>query len=162
MQRRSSNSWRRRGLLWLLALLASQLPLPRSFGAPSSGDSSSSPERSIAQKLELLRGEAQATPNSAEAWRRLGEALFLAGKPAEAIPPFRKAVSLERRSGDAWLRLGRAYAAAGFRKQALDAYHRAVKLSPADPAAWFALGAEEEHLNHHAQALPAFEKTCRL
>ncbi|MDD4933274.1 MAG: tetratricopeptide repeat protein [Methylacidiphilaceae bacterium] len=162
MTRILTSSWWRRGWIAVITLLASLLPALWSSAAASPNDPSAPTERTRDQKLDLLRQEARATPSSAETWRRLGEALFVAGKPAEAIPPFRRAAAIERRSGDAWVRLGGAYAAAGYHKQALDSFRRAVKLSPADPAAWFALGAEEEHLNHHAQALPAFEKASRL
>ncbi|CAB4242803.1 Cytochrome c-type biogenesis protein CcmH (fragment) [Methylacidimicrobium sp. AP8] len=72
-------------LLLLLAFLAFCLP-------PAAADPSAAPAPQ--SSLARLRERAQAMPRSVEAWSSLGEALLEAGRPAEAIPAFRKAAAL--------------------------------------------------------------------
>jgi tetratricopeptide (TPR) repeat protein len=82
-----------------------------------------------------LRKQLDVTPLNGQALVSLGSLLIERKRPAEAIEPLKKAVSLDGK--DAWseLTLGRAYAGAGKSDDSLAAFERTVTIAP-NPLMW--------------------------
>jgi len=105
---------------------------------------------------------AEARLGGPEADLRLGDALVAAGRFAEAVAPFRRAVAA--RAGDP-VTLGKlAYclASSGEVGEAIDCYHRALALAPDNPGLITNLGVLLNLAGRPAEARAAFERALAL
>lgn len=82
----------------------------------------------VGSGLEAAENAARLSPGSAEALGLLGWGLYLNGRPADALPVLRRAVSVDPRSAEAQYHLGIVEAEVGTTAGARRAFQRAVDL----------------------------------
>lgn len=87
-------------------------------------------ENKLTVAIAELRQALQIAPGRASLLGELGEALVLAGRPAEALPSLRRRVKLEPDSGPAQLGLGLALRELGSHDKAVRALRLAAQLRP--------------------------------
>jgi Tfp pilus assembly protein PilF len=99
-------------------------------------------------------------PNYAEAEHNLGLAFAEQGRYDEAIPAYRKALSMPVYSTPeiAYYNLGRAYAQVGKPKEAEEALRTAIQLEPKLGAAYYQLGLVLTGAGRRDEAKAAFQK----
>jgi adenylate cyclase len=106
------------------------------------------------------------SPSGAMAYSSLATALRFAGRPKEAIPLIKKAISLNPFPPSIYLRnLGTAYRMAGRNEEAVTAYKKSLQLNPNDlfthlglAIAYVSLGREEEARAEAAEVLRIHSK----
>lgn len=102
------------------------------------------------EMLTFCKGWAAEEPQNLSAWQGIGDSLRKLGKPAEAIPMYRKGldVSLSYRAdtggifsaGPLWYRLGHAFSDLGDHHKAIEAFLEAAKIDPDVADIWNDLG----------------------
>jgi tetratricopeptide (TPR) repeat protein len=97
-------------------------------------------QKGIVEAESDLLATIQQSPNDAQAYMALGVVRNKAGKNADAIAAFRRAVELQPDSSDAHLNLGMALVLQFDRKDGLSELREAVRLSPDSAAAHLSLG----------------------
>lgn len=107
--------------------------------------------------IEALEKQAQASPNDADAWAKLGEAYFQVGRFADAVGAFDKASAIDPNQAVLWSALGEARAMASQRDpmpaEAAAAFERALALDPQDPRARYFLAVKKDLDEDHEGAI---------
>ena len=107
--------------------------------------------------IEELRVRAEASPDDAAAWQRLGFAYFEAGRFEEAAEAYDRATRAAPGSAVLWSSLGEARVMASRRdpmpQEALAAFRKAAELDPADPRARYFLAVEKDLGGDHEGAI---------
>ncbi len=130
---------------WVLAGAA--IVLIAAIGYSVSRDSADTPPPAISAKsavatnqpeaIDTLRARAQASPGDANAWGRLGDALFAKGQFEAAVKALEKGASADPKRADLWSALGEARVMASPRDPmpvaALAAFRKALRIDPKDP-----------------------------
>ena len=99
---------------------------------------------------------------------RRGERLLAAGKPAEALREFNRAMEGAQREGalfhdaELWAGKARALAAHRHHDRALTHYAMALEAAPQDEHMWFEKGELYRHLGQYAAAASCFERATEL
>jgi len=100
---------------------------------------------------------ANAAPNDAAAWQKLGFAQFDAGNFAEAEAAYARATAISPQNAVLWSSLGEARVMASksdpMPAAALDAFHEAIALDPKDPRARYFLAVQKDLKGDHQGAL---------
>ncbi|MEF2144153.1 MAG: tetratricopeptide repeat protein [Desulfovibrionaceae bacterium] len=96
--------------------------------------------QSVAGGMDALLARAEANPSDPHAWIDLGNAYFDAGKAAEAIPAYEKALALNPDHPDVWTDLGVMYRRAGQPQKAVESFDRALLAQPSHQTARFNKG----------------------
>ncbi|MEK7315893.1 MAG: tetratricopeptide repeat protein [Candidatus Eisenbacteria bacterium] len=102
------------------------------------------------------------TPENAEAWANLGDALTQQGKSAEAIAASRRAVELDSTQALLWYNYGVSLAATQDAEGAGEAYRRALAIDSTYVGAWNNLGANLGGQGRLEEARHAYEKAVEL
>jgi cytochrome c-type biogenesis protein CcmH len=116
--------------------------------------------RAIAEpagSIEDLVRRANAAPNDAAAWQKLGFAQFDAGNFAEAEVAYARATAISPQNAVLWSSLGEARVMASdsdpMPPPALDAFHKAIALDPKDPRARYFLAVQKDLQGEHEAAI---------
>ncbi|HEX8089695.1 MAG TPA: TonB family protein [Blastocatellia bacterium] len=100
------------------------------------------------KEIEALKAEVAASPESAEAYFKLGEAYlsFSSNGPALAIDSFKRAIQIKPDYAEAYMKLGEAYCKAhtaqgqgDHTKEEIEAFDYAIRLNPGSAQAYFGL-----------------------
>ena len=102
---------------------SAQQPLPSAGLQPS-------PSMNTGDSVRELERMARENPGSAEAWIRLGDALYDAGSPAQSIEAYRKALAITPDNAEVWNDMGVMQRSNAQPKQALESFDRAIQLAP--------------------------------
>lgn len=137
----------------LCATLAGQLAEPP---PPPSETGNAQPADST--EIERLRKLAEASPDDARAWARLGSQLLEEGETEAALEPLGRAVELDPDAKDARYNLAYALRDLGRHEAAARAYRSYLERAPADADAWYALAETEAAAGDPASAAAAFER----
>lgn len=97
------------------------------------------------RRITLLRQVVAADPNVIDAWFNLGNAHYRAGKFADAIPFFTKALALKPDYDLALINMANAYRALGKNDDALAGYEHYLRVDPKN--AWVQYQAGEIHMD---------------
>jgi tetratricopeptide (TPR) repeat protein len=108
--------------------------------------------------LERSRAVAASLPESDAAQLKLGDALRAAGRDAEALVPYGRALELRPAAAAAYAKLGDLEASLGRDARALEAYREAVRLDPSDARSWLNLGFGQARRGELPEAAAAFER----
>jgi cytochrome c-type biogenesis protein CcmH len=104
-----------------------------------------------------LTRRANAAPNDAAAWQKLGFAQFDAGNFTEAVAAYARATTISPQNAVLWSSLGEARVMASrsdpMPAAALDAFHKAIALDPKDPRARYFLAVQKDLQGDHQAAL---------
>jgi tetratricopeptide (TPR) repeat protein len=95
-------------------------------------------------------------------YAELGRALRDAGRYAEAIPHYRRAIEINPRHAEAHAGLGAALIGIGSNKAALAPLRKATTVNPQDPEAWCTLGVALRRLGRHAEACKRYSRAIEL
>jgi Flp pilus assembly protein TadD len=98
--------------------------------------------------------------NSAEANGAVGETLFRAGRPAEAVPYLQKATQLAPRQGELWLLLGLSYLNSGNDRDAIVALLHVAGTDAEDKTFPYYLGLAYARQNDNAKAREWLKKAA--
>ena len=113
--------------------------------------------------LPVLATEiARQKPREAEFYLILGDAQQSAGRVAEALVAFRRAVELAPNSARAVRSLAGALSAGGQVAQAAETFQRALEIAPADPITWYRYGLFESASGRAAEAVQKIRKAIEL
>lgn len=112
-------------------------------------------------EVSLWADVTRKSPGKARPWYNLGTHLTDSGRPAEAIPPLMRAVSIDPQFADAWHNLGRAYLLTNHVAEALPSLRAAVRLDPEMDNAAVNLAAALIHHGLYAEAIPLLERVCQ-
>jgi cytochrome c-type biogenesis protein CcmH len=112
----------------------------------------------IEQRIAELEAATKATPDDAEAWRRLGWAYYGTEKFAEAAAAYTRATEIDPKDGQTWSALGEALIYTGtpdqpFRPEAVAAFRKALELDPTDPRARYFLAVARDLKGEHKGAI---------
>jgi len=110
----------------------------------------------------LWRTALTARPANPRAHASLGQAIHRTGRPAEAIPHYRRALDLDDQYSDAYFNLGVAEADLGRSDLAIENYRRALRLNPKLDRAQHNLGAELANRGDLEAAIGYFREALRL
>lgn len=102
------------------------------------------------------------TPENAEAWANLGDALTQQGKAAEAIVASRHAVELDGSQASLWYNYGVSLAATQDVAGAMQAYQKALAIDETHVGAWNNLGAIYGGQGRLEEARAAYAKAVEL
>lgn len=123
-------------------------------------DGVSSEQRAIPQapgSIDDLVQRANAAPNDAGAWQKLGFAQFDAGNFADAVTAYARAVAISPRNAVLWSSLGEARVMASqndpMPPAALEAFRKAVALDPKDPRGRYFLAVQKDLKGDHQGAI---------
>ncbi|MHB8709391.1 MAG: tetratricopeptide repeat protein, partial [Desulfuromonadales bacterium] len=112
-------------------------------------------------EVSLWADVTRKSPGKARPWYNLGTHLTDSGRPAEAIPPLMRAVSIDPQFADAWHNLGRAYLLTNRVAEALPSLRAAVRLDPEMDNAAVNLAAALINHGLSAEAIPLLERVCQ-
>jgi protein involved in polysaccharide export with SLBB domain/cytochrome c-type biogenesis protein CcmH/NrfG len=93
---------------------------------------------------------------------QIGTRYALAGRYAEALSAFKRALLLNPKDGDIYFSLGNVYSGLGQWADAVEAYKEAIRLSGDDGEAHNNLGVAYLNLGALTQAVASFERAARL
>lgn len=113
-------------------------------------------------RIETLREEVAASPDSARARFRLGTALLHARHHAEAEEHLRKAVELDAELAEAWVNLGGLLFTRFDFEGSREANARAVECSPGSAKAHYNLGLSHLYLNNPDEMVTCFRRVLEL
>ncbi|MBI5766968.1 MAG: tetratricopeptide repeat protein [Verrucomicrobia bacterium] len=113
-------------------------------------------------EVSIWRTAAERRPGNARAHNNLGQALFRAGRVAEAKACYERALALQPRYPETHYNLGVALAQEGRGAAALASYAAALRFAPDYPEAHNNLGNALVRAGRPAEALPHFEEALRL
>lgn len=112
---------------------------------------------SAPSSLDELRERAEAAPDDAEAWQRLGFAYFEQSMFAESADAYERATQNAPESAVLWSSLGEARVMASEDEPlplpALEAFNRAIELDSGDPRARYFLGVKKDLSGDHQGAI---------
>ncbi len=114
----------------------------------------------VAGMAFVLFARAQDTPPRGAEWFNYGVAHAEAGRWAEAVSSFQKALQENPEYVDAWVQMGVAREHQGDSQRALACYERAVQIAPRNPGAWLALGRYWMREQNSSNALSAFQNAA--
>ena len=129
----------------------------RIVSSGKSAEPAAEPLPAPADSLAQLQQRAQATPDDAGAWQRLGFAQFDQGNYAEAVSAYEHATQISPGNAVLWSSLGEARVMASqhdpMPAAALDAFKKAVALDPKDPRGRYFLAVEKDLKGDHQGAI---------
>jgi tetratricopeptide (TPR) repeat protein len=102
-----------------------------------------------------------ARPENPRAHNNLGRAIHQAGRAAEAVPHYRRALELDGHYSQAHFNLGVALADLGRSDEAIERYRRALELNPELARAHLNLGSELANRRRLDEAIGHFERAVR-
>ncbi|MCB2072717.1 MAG: tetratricopeptide repeat protein [Novosphingobium sp.] len=126
------------------------------------GDETQEAEQAVAEgdagaSIEALVQAAESNPDDAEAWAKLGEAYFQAGRFAQAADAYDKATANDAQQAILWSALGEARVMASqtdpMPAVAVTAFERALSLDSDDPRARYFLAVKKDLGGDHAGAI---------
>ncbi|MDB6166158.1 MAG: yrrB [Lacunisphaera sp.] len=117
--------------------------------------------RDYATNLGLWADTVAKYPANGRAHNNLGQALFEAGRPAEAIASYETAIRLEPRVPEPYRNLGLALARLNRRAEAMARYREAIQLQPGYPEAHNGLGNALLESGQLAEAAGEYEQAIR-
>ena len=104
-----------------------------------------------------LSRRANAAPNDAAAWQKLGFAQFDAGNYSEAVTAYARATAISPQNAVLWSSLGEARVMASqsdpMPSSALEAFNKAIALDPKDPRARYFLAVQKDLQGDHQAAI---------
>ena len=110
-------------------------------------------------EIDRLQQATKVTPQSAQAWTRLGDGLMDSQRFSEAIDAYEKSIALEPKNVNVLVDLGTCYRGVGKFDKAIEQYRKALKLDPNFPNAHRNMGVVMAFdLNNRAEGLKAFKK----
>jgi predicted CXXCH cytochrome family protein len=122
----------------------------------------------VKQKSNLKAGIAQLTaaitrhsPQGAQWYLELAEALESDGRSADALPWYREAVRRDASSVSGWQKLGTALRRLSRHTEAVPAFERSISLDSGRALTWHELGLSYRSLRRTADALAALEKAVQ-
>jgi cytochrome c-type biogenesis protein CcmH len=124
-------------------------------------DRASTPAAAVPSgSIDDLAQRANAAPKDAEAWQRLGFAMFGQENYAGAVDAYERAVALSPRNAVLWSSLGEARVMASasdpMPPAALEAFRKAVSLDPRDPRARYFLAVQQDLAGDHRGAIDSW------
>jgi hypothetical protein len=102
------------------------------------------------------------TPDSADGWNLLGVVLRAAGRPAESLPHYRRALEIDRRHAGAWTNLGNACRDLGRTETAISCHRQAIAAQPDGAALYHNLGIAFMSACRWPEAVTAFSQSLTL
>ncbi|NJC88099.1 MAG: tetratricopeptide repeat protein [Desulfuromonas sp.] len=112
-------------------------------------------------EVSLWTDVTRKSPKKSRPWYNLGTHLTDSGKPAEAIAPLMRAVTIDPRSAEAWHNLGRAYLLTDRVAEAIPPLRAAVRFDPEMDNAAVNLAAALINNGLSAEAIPLLERVCQ-
>lgn len=110
---------------------------------------------------KLLRSWTTRRPDDPTGWRNLGSVLRGAGRTADAIEVYERAIEIHPKDADLRLQLGHAIWTSD-PKRSESAYLAATRLRPEDADAWHYVGRMRQVQSRYREALEAFERAGAL
>ena len=112
---------------------------------------------------EALRNRADEQPDDPAPWAQLGHLYFDAGRFAEAIDAYGKALERDPENADLWTDFGVMHRRAGNPQRAIESFDRAIALDPRHEISRFNRGIVLMHdLDREADALRAWEELADI
>jgi tetratricopeptide (TPR) repeat protein len=132
--------------------------------AKKTGDDSGQAEHiHSAMDIEEIKAIATANPNSAEAWRHLGDAYFDTDQYEDAILAYEKSLGIDASNADVWTDLGVMYHRSKSPQKAVEAFEKASELDPVHQISRFNKGVVLLHdLNDPEGAVRAWEELLKI
>jgi tetratricopeptide (TPR) repeat protein len=115
----------------------------------------------LGQAEEMYRQIVAIDPHHADAWHRLGVAVYQQGRHLEAIPLIARAIELAPGDPAMYCHLGAAQGSAGELAAAVESFHQALSIDSADPQAWFNLAAALAQLDRPAEAIDGYQRALQ-
>lgn len=112
--------------------------------------------------LADYRRATELAPQDPETWRRLGVVYELLQRPAEAVPAFQKAISLDPSYHRAYIDLGLFHYNRGDFAAAEPILRQVTVLTPGLDLGWTNLGADLKQLGRFPEAEQAFQKSIAI
>ena len=116
----------------------------------------------VAEAIEHLRAALRLRPDFPDAYRNLGQALALEGKPNEALEAFQQALKLRPNSAGAHLQSGILLAEMHRQAEAIPCFREAARLTPHEDEAYFRLGNALRACGQAEEAAISFRTVLRL
>jgi tetratricopeptide (TPR) repeat protein len=121
------------------------------------------PSPPMASQIDQLQQAAKASPKSADAWIRLGDALMDSQRFSEAIEAYDKSLALDPKNINVLVDQGTCYRGVGKFEKALEQYRKALKINPSFPNAHRNMGVVLGFdLGKKDEALKSFKKYLEI
>ena len=99
------------------------------------------PQKSASDpQIAVLQARTAENPSDTAAWIELGNRYFDAGRGAESISAYKKALSLDDRNANVWTDLGVMYRRTGEPRKAIESFDSALRVDPNHQVARFNKG----------------------
>ena len=144
------------------AATVSEAAVPPLAEAPAAPAAPAEPDPDLETIRASYEERLSNRPNDPDLQVKLGLLLVKMGKPADAMKPLEKAISMAPRNAAYRAHMGDAASAAGQLDRAIDQYREAMRLLPGDYGASYSLAMALQKKGDDATALPEFQRARKF